>query len=294
MKIKSVASVYVIVWLLMLLGLVCCNIYESEFPITDSDNSSINDNWLGTWVGLDSNAYQFYPAYKINLQAFNDKEYIASMVDYTNNGKHIRSVDLFKVFDSQLGAEQYLNIQPIGTINDDYFFYKIEEDQGDSIFIRFITDTLEHEFHSSEALSAHLLDQDSITKNKVFSQLVPFYRWKILTWNYLNKINKSSRFDKFYLLGELDEEHFINASENELETMIVDKKETRIDTVQAFFKGLQFRNSWVGFWKIPHYAVIKMKSGHFVKVKYDKGGPLIKDLTSDIEYVNISDVERGF
>lgn len=274
-------------WIVIIVStlLIGCETYKSKLPISDSSVSTINDSWLGRWVGLDTTEFQFYPRFEINLQAFNDKEYVATFTIFKNTGKTISSVDLFKVFNTSLNSGEYLNIKPIGSIDEDFIFYKIEKDLKDSIFIRYLTDSLKLKFQTSKEFGDFLVEGEK-NETEILSQPFPFYRWRSLIWDRINKINNSSQFDRFYILGRLDENYIKEISDDELEELVVDKEEIEIDFVRDYFKGIRLSQEGTGFWKVPNYGVIKMKSGEFIKIKYDLRGPFIMDLTNNIKYVN--------
>jgi len=221
-----------------------------------------------------------------HLQAFNDKEYVATLKHYKNKGRIIRSVELYKVYNTKLNQEEYLNIKPIGNIDKNYIFYKIEKDLKDSIFIRYLTGSLSLEFEASKEFRDYLLIKKLKNENEFFSEPIPFYRWRSLNWDRINKENKCNQFDRFYILGKLDEDYFKGVSDDELEELIINKKEIKIDTIRDYFQEIQLANERIAFWKVPTFGVIKMKSGKFIKLKYDLKGPLIMDLTNDIKYLN--------
>ncbi|MEO0683683.1 MAG: hypothetical protein AAFY76_01200 [Cyanobacteria bacterium J06649_11] len=278
----------------ILLFLTTCNVYESNVPISDPKRSSINEEWLGNWVGLDENEFIIYPIFAVDLQAFNEQEYVASLTEYSRKGNSIRAVSTYKVFNSELKSHQYLNVYPLRGDNDKYLLYVIEEDFTDSIHVRVLTDSLRTEFETPTALENYLINNQEEVESEIWSEIIPFYRRRILTWDYLNKVNKSSTFSRFYDLGDLDEEYFLNLSDNEIDELIIDSKEVQINSVQNFFKNLRRTQGWTWFWKVPRYAVIKLESGKYIKIKYDECGPLIRDLTNDIGYVNVSEEERNF
>lgn len=280
---KNITWLTIVILSLLFCG---CGVYGSKVPISDSNNSTINDNWLGKWVGLHENEFQIYPGIEINLQAFNDKEYVATLKYFKNNGRDIRGVYLYKVFNTKLSSGEYLNIKSIGTSDENFIFYKIEEDLTDSIFIRYFTDTLNVEFGTSKELRDFLVLKNSKSEDEFLSQAIPFYRWSTLNWDRINKINKCNQFDSFYLLGKIKEDLFKGMSNDDLEELIVDKEEVEIDTVRDYFKEIQLADARPAFWKVPNYGVIKMKSGKFIKLKYDLRGSFIIDLTNDIEYFN--------
>ena len=103
----------------------------------------------------------------------------------------------------------------------------------------------------------------------------------------INRINKRAHYDQFYALGRLDENNFKKMTDAEIENLILDKKEINIGRIVNYFKGIRLaQNDHIAFWKVPNYGIIKLKSGNFVKVKYDLRGPMILDLTNNIKYLN--------
>ncbi len=271
---------------LTLVTWISCNNYESKIPISDASGSRINVCLVGKWVGLEADETRLFPQFEINLQPFNNQEYVASFKVFSGKGKSIESVDLYKVFNSTINSKEYLNIQPIGARSKDFIFYQIEADSQDSVSIRFLMDSLDVKFETSAEFSAYLAQGESQLDHQIWSKPLTFYRWHTLTWDRTNQVNKSDQFDEFYALGKIDENDFMDQTDAQLQELINGKEEIKIDKIRTYFKGIRLYNGELAFWKMPNYGVIKMRSGAFVKLKYDLRGPRIVDLTNQVEYVN--------
>ncbi|MFK7808689.1 MAG: hypothetical protein AB8F74_12870 [Saprospiraceae bacterium] len=271
-----------------------CEIYQSKVPITNSNDSIINKDLTGRWIGLSQDEFQHYPQIEIMLQSFNEKEYIGQLTHYNDKGRNISSTELYKVFNTIIESDEYLNIKPIGTNDQNFIFYKIEKDFKDSIHIRYLTDSLKLKFETSNEFKDYLVKEELKFETEFLSPPIPFYRWRTLTWDHINKINRTDQFDKFYILGKIKEDYFKSAPDSELEELVIGKEEINIDTIQSYFNNIQLADNRLAFWKVPMYGLIKLKSGNFVKIKYDLRGPIIRDLTNNIKYLNRNEDNLSF
>lgn len=275
-----------IIILILVIQVLSCDTYKSKVPITNSDSSSINKDLIGRWVGLSKNELFLYPQVEINLQQFNNKEYVATSKVYENKGRVINSVETYKVHNSSVENGDFLNIKRLNSNNQNYVFYKIEQDFKDSIYIRFLTDSLKLVFESSNNFRKHLLEEKSKFEEIYLSKTIPFYRWESLTWDKINIKNRSNEFSEFFLLGKQDEKYFMKLSSKELKEIIKNKKGIKIEKVREYFGEIQLIGQNTESWKVPNYGLIKMKSGEFIKLKFDLIGNTVKDMTNNINYLN--------
>ena len=101
----------ILIGIIICIQISSCDIYKSNVPISNSEFSTINKNWIDKWVGLESDENNKYPVIEINFQEFNEKEYVATVKYFENNGRRINSVETYKVHNSKIGNSVYLNIK---------------------------------------------------------------------------------------------------------------------------------------------------------------------------------------
>lgn len=264
-----------------------CDVYKSKVPISNSESSSINKNWIDKWICLDSDGEKKYPIFEINFQEFNDKEYAATVSYFKDEGRNISSVETFKVYNSKVDNSMFLNIKRLDVHNnEDYFFYKIQEDLSDSIKIRYLKDTLETKFNEPTQFKNFLINNKPRVEDVFLSEEITYYKWDALIWDRVNKENKSEEFEEFYIIGKYDDEKFLKLSNQELKEITKNKNKEKIELIRTYFQKIHLMNHGDGLWKDPIYGVIKMKSGKYLKLKLDLHGPMVKDLTNDFLYIN--------
>ena len=278
-----------LIFLLINSFIISCSFYHSKIPISDSKSSTINNQWIDHWVILDGNEDFLYPRVEIKVQAFNQKEYVATVMFLEQRGQIINSVTTYKIHNSKIDSCEFLNIQNLD--NRTYFFYKIEQDLEDSLIVRVLNDSLKLEFEASSEVRKFLKNVSSIQTDKIFSPPFSFNKWKSLNWDKIYKQDKTQNFDKFYSLGKLDEEHFKDLTTSKLNELVKNKNGKPLAQIITYFNKIQFTSQRNDFWKSPRYAVIKLKNGEFIKLKIDLNGPLIKDLTNGLLFSNKNKVK---
>lgn len=293
LRLLSKMNIWISIIVIAILA-IACEMYESKVPISNPEDSLVNRDWLGKWIWLAENDFRLYPLFGVDMQIFNEKEYVASFTEYSEEGKNIRAVSVYKVFNSEIELGQYLNVKSLRDKEDKYIFYRVEHDFRDSVYIEFLTDSLEVKFEKSRLFKDFITKEQVEEESNIWSERIVLYRRKLLRWDFLSKVDKSGEFSKFYDLGNIEEEYFIDLNREGIERLVENSKEIEIGNVQMFFGDLLLTQGRAWFWKVPNYAVIKMKSGEYIKIKYDKHGPLVIDLTNDIGYINVSEEERNF
>ena len=280
--------------LTMLIQIGSCSIYKSNVPITNSDSSTIDTSWIDKWVILDESELFFYPFAEINLQPFNKREYVATLKYFENKGKRINSVETFKGHNSKLENDEFLNIQRLDIKNKNYLFYKIEQDLKDSIYIKYLTDSLKIEFETSNELQDYLTKEQNNVEEVNWSPSITLFRWKTLTWDRIHKQDNREKFEAFYLLGKLDEDYFSNLSVAEITKIFENKDEIPIEIIREYFNEIRLCNYGKVFWKVPNYGLLKLKTGNYIKLKFDMYGSYLLDMTNDRYYLNSNKVKWRF
>ena len=100
--------------------LTSCNHYESEVPITNSDNSIIDSDLLGQWY-LSSDNKEDDTSGFLEVIPFNKTEYLVQLKEFVDSSEHIESIVNMRMFSSKIKKDTYLNLQFIGSDDDNKF-----------------------------------------------------------------------------------------------------------------------------------------------------------------------------
>ncbi|MBI9060220.1 hypothetical protein L3049_21385 [Labilibaculum sp. DW002] len=119
--------------------LTSCNHYESEVPITNSDNSIIDSDLLGQWY-LSSDNKEDDTSGFLEVIPFNKTEYLVQLKEFVDSSEHIESIVNMRMFSSKIKKDTYLNLQFIGSDDDNKFLiYRFKSISGNRYKLYFLS-----------------------------------------------------------------------------------------------------------------------------------------------------------
>ncbi|MCB9323790.1 MAG: hypothetical protein H6571_08660 [Lewinellaceae bacterium] len=270
---------------LVLATFCSCDYYYSDVPITDSTNAKIDRNLLGEWVIPEYSDSLLDPDIVIKLIEFTESEYLAVVKYMENGGSDIRDVMVYKVHHSNVGDYRFLNVQNIedDQLDKKYSFWVLDRTSPDSVSARYITDTLENRFRKSADFEKFLQNSTTALEEIYLSESIPFYRWKALSWNVVNQTAQTNDFEALWLFeGSVEEDKLLEASLEELHQM--EKTVLVGPAVKVHFEGYHLRSNEPLMWNIPRYGAILLRNGKMIKVKINRNGDLLYDMTNQRNY----------
>ena len=106
----------------LLLALLGCP-FSSSFPLSDPASARPDPQLVGHWRTQDPETSEWNT---LTLFSFNDREMVGLAPD-GDTGK----VDLFRVFATKIGAEDFLNFRELDSENKDWYFarYQVADDR---------------------------------------------------------------------------------------------------------------------------------------------------------------------
>lgn len=271
--------------LLALANFCSCDYYYSDVPITDSTNAKIDPNLLGEWVFPEYSDSLLDPDIVIRLIEFTESEYLAVVKYMENGGSDIRDVMVYKVHHSDVGDYRFLNVQNIqdDQLDKKYSFWVLDKTSPDSLNTRYITDTLEIRFRKSADFEKFLRNSTTALEEIYLSESIPFYRWKALSWNFVNQAAQTDDFEALWLFeGSVEEDKLLEANLDELQQM--EKTILVGEALKIHFDGYHLRSNEPLMWNIPRYGAILLNNGKLIKVKINRNGDLLYDMTNQRNY----------
>jgi hypothetical protein len=136
--------------------------YEAKFPLSNPNESKIDTNFVGNWNEISTKNDE--PPYSLDVNIFNDHEYIAQMMTRDKGSLMIQG---YRVFETTLYHQKFLNVQEIGN-KPKYKFYKYSI-SADTLRIAAISkDSIKVEFNNREELEEYILK--NINKEKFYEK----------------------------------------------------------------------------------------------------------------------------
>lgn len=269
-----------------LLLILSCNGYRSIHPITDTSRSKIDERRLGEWIVLDSTDSTLFVRLHLKLLPLNEQEYLVTVNWMKDKGRIIDNTTNYKIHNSKINEEEYLNVLEISLKKEKYYIHKINEENNDSIRMNFLTDSLKIEFTNKGELANYIKENKNRVEREFMSESITYYRWEALLWDKVNLIDKTSEFKEFINLGRIDEERFKKLTKGELTEISKDNSRIRFDSIQEYFKEIHLSKYGQDIWKGAKFGLILLKSGKILRIKYDIYGGKIYDMTNDVYYRN--------
>lgn len=142
---------------LVLLIFTSCNHYESEVPITNSNHSVIDSKLLGQWFLSSENVKDDTSGF-LEVIPFNKNEYLIQLKEFVDSTRHIESIVNLRMFASEVNNKTYLNLQFIGSENDNQFMiYRFKSISGNRYKLYFLAkDKFTKTFTDSESFKKHI------------------------------------------------------------------------------------------------------------------------------------------
>jgi len=138
----------------LLLALLGCP-FSSSFPLSDPASARPDPRLVGHWRAQDPESGEWNT---LTILSFNDREMVGFAPD-GDTGK----VDLFRVFPTKIGVEDFLNFRELGGKDEDWYFARYQV-AADRLRLKIVDDGLfeNRRFSSSadlrEFIRLHLAD----------------------------------------------------------------------------------------------------------------------------------------
>jgi hypothetical protein len=257
-----------------------CHFYQSEVPITTAEKSTIDPKFLGEWHTIEYNEETEEPQPspdKIRVLNFNNKEYAAMLVDA---GK----VSLLKMHSSVINNKTIFNIFPIEDIDNQgepkYFFFVLDAVNGDSISLRYITDSIKLQFKTPKALEQYLKKNFKQLESEWLSEPFSYYHHSYFIWDRVNKL-KISELDSVWKI-----EARVASAETSVEEMLrMPKKLLNVETCRSFFAGAyQIEDDLSQTLDAAQQLVLKFKNGTYHRVWMEADGSTIVNYSQKKSY----------
>ena len=161
-------KIHTLLIVLAIFVLTSCNHYESEVPITNSDNSIIDSNLLGQWYLSSDNKKENTSGF-LEIIPFNKSECLVQLKEFVDSSDHIQSIVNMRMFSSKIKKDTYLNIQFLGSDDDNKFFiYRFKSISGNRYKLYFLSkEKFTKEFTDSKSFKAYI-EQNSKEFEKAF------------------------------------------------------------------------------------------------------------------------------
>jgi len=257
-----------------------CHFYQSEVPITTAEKSTIDSKLLGEWHALEYNeeTEEVEPSQdKIRVLNFNGKEYAAMVIDA---GK----ASLFRMHNSVIDNKTIFNIFPIEDIDNEgkpqYFFFVLDAMNGDSISLRYISDSIKVKFKTPKELAQHLKKNFKQLQSEWLSEPFYYYHYSYFTWNRVNKL-KTSELDSVWKI-----ETKLASAETSVEEMLrMPKKLLNIETCRSFFAAAyQVQDDLSQTLNDAQQLLLKFKNGTYHRVWMEADGATIINYSQKKNY----------
>jgi len=123
--------------------------YESKFPLSNSSESTIDTLLIGSWDEISAKDEE--PATSIEINIFNDHEYLSQMM---SRDKGSLTIQGFRAFETTINHQKILNIQEIGN-KPKYNFYKYVVSSDTLKIASVLKDSIKIEFKNSTELNTY-------------------------------------------------------------------------------------------------------------------------------------------
>ena len=164
--------------IMLLMILSGCNWYTSTVPISSDKGSQIDSKALGGWAIVENDSLMA----AIDIEAYDDKNYIISYVELDHDDNNISLLENFAAHHSRVKNFDYVNLRILEGEDIGKFYFIRYEIEGDSLFFSTLDADFDQEFTSSRKFKKYI-EKNQLKFNELFKDTLKFKKYELNRMN---------------------------------------------------------------------------------------------------------------